>query len=122
MSKVVRVEMVLERSILRRLHLVDEDITGSVTHLHALVVVHDSVVGIRRRVNERRLGGLLADHEHIGARRRAATTGGGRTREDHNKLLPAAERVVDLDVVERQGQPSGERHRCPHRTRTEGSR
>lgn len=89
------------------LNLLDDHITGILTHLDTLVIVHNGVVapsldigdgGSVRAVNEGE-GGVVAHLNNIVESGRV----GANTHVQDEKILPPAETVVDLDVVERKG-------------------
>lgn len=92
---------VLEGCHLGLLDLVDQDITRGITHLDALVVVDDRIVGIGLDIDES--GGLVVLRDtinvsaHIGS---GDTTGGSGV--DDDELGPVAEVIGDLNIVERQ--------------------
>ena len=98
---------ILERSVLSALDLVNKHITRGVTHLDTLIVVNDGVVSLSLRVTQSRLLVLGTEDVHIRAGSRTTGTwaigaaGGGGTRVDDNKLLPLADHIVDVDLVER---------------------
>ena len=99
---------ILERSALDGLLLIDEHITRSITHLHTLIIVNDSIMGICLRIDERRsLSSLSVDSDlrigtrSTGTRATRATDGKCATVED-DEVVELTEAVVDLDIIERQ--------------------
>lgn len=94
---------ILEGSGLSALDLVNQNIARGVTHLNTLVVVNNSVVSERLRVNHARGRGsrstALVDNNIVDSGVREFTE---RTVGNDDQLLPSAEGVVDLNVVERQ--------------------
>nr|WNL49737.1 hypothetical protein MarFTMF_221 [Marseillevirus sp.] len=86
------------------LHLLDDHVTGILTHLDALVVVHNGIVtpgldvgdgGSVRAVNESE-SGVIRNLNNIVDGGRVGTN----THVQDEKVLPPAEAVVNLDVVE----------------------
>ena len=80
----------------------NEDITGSITHLDTLIVVDDGVVG--KGLNTSQMRRLSINGEPVNILNDGVNGDSGNcSRIDHDQFLPVSEVVSDLDIVEREG-------------------
>ena len=83
-----------DRNLVDRLDLLDEDITGGITHLKTLVVVNHNIVSIQFGIDETNIL-VEVDSSSIGDEDITNNS----TIINNNKNLPVTERELDVDIV-----------------------